>query len=267
MEKDGYVIIPCSRREENVLAVDYPGLGYYRLTQEQIVAEHRKNASGTWKGAEGSRRAEGAAEISQEGVPRFDDTLKYYYELCQEFGNYSFQLGDQENGGGKDAGKLFTGISGDVTQVGDDYSHLGQVSIEIDIGTVRRMQIDPVFEKKVKSAIKQIGENYEQYQQMALKVHRQYTAVQIYDENGNIVISQICSDHPFKTEAEALEEIDPWKAYWEAYFDKSKNDMLEDFFAKAIDQPREKRLKEKMEHLEDGALFSENSREQLEDFQ
>lgn len=129
------------------------------------------------------------------------------------------------------------------------------------------MQVDPVFEKKVKSAIKQIGENYEQYQQTAMKAHCQYTAVQIYDENGNILISQICSDHAFKTESEALEEIDPWKAYWEAYFDKLKNDMLEDFFARAIDQPREKRLKEKMEHQEDDTLFSENGREQLDDFQ
>lgn len=101
-----------------MLAVDYPGLGYYSLTQEQIVAERRRNASGTWEGAEESRRAEGVAETSQEGVPRLDDTLKYYYELCREFGNYSFQLGDRENGGGKDAGKLFTGISTDVTQVG-----------------------------------------------------------------------------------------------------------------------------------------------------
>lgn len=114
-----------------MLVVDYPGLDYYPLTQEQIVAERGRNASGTWEGAEESRRAEGAAEISQE----------------------------------------------------------------------------------------------------------------------------------------ALEEVDPWKAYWEAYFDKLKNDILEDFFARVIDQPREKRLKEKMEHREDDALFSENSREQLDDFQ
>ncbi len=252
--------------EENVLAVNDLWTGYYRLTEEQIIAQHRKNASGTWDKAGEGDGVEESGGISREGVPRLDDTLKYYYELCREFGNYSFQLGDRESGAGKDSGKLFTGISTDATQVGDDYSHLGQVSIEIDIDIIRRMQVDPAFEKKVKSAIKQIGENYEQYQQTALKGRHQYTAVQIYDDHGNIMISQICSDHSFKTEAEALEEIDPWKAYWEAYFDKLKNDMLEDFFEKAIDYPREKMLKEKMEHREDDSLFSEKALEPSDDW-
>lgn len=245
-----------------MLTVDDPGLGYYRLTELQIGAERRRNASGAWDQAEGSGGAEEAGVISLEGVPRLDDTLKYYYELCREFGKYSFQLGDRESG----RGNSFTAISTDMTQAGDDYSQLGQVSIEIDIATIRRMQVDPVFEKKVKRTIKEIGENYDQYQQTALKTHSQYAAVQIYDDNGAIIVSQICSDHPFKTEAEALEELDLWKAYWEAYFDKLKNDMLEDFFTKAIDQPREKRIREKMEHREDGSLFSEEALEASEDW-
>ena len=244
-----------------MLTVDNPGLGYYRLTAEQMGAERRKSVSGTWDQSEGSDGAGEAGAISLEGVPRLDDTLKYYYELCREFGKYSFQLGDRESGGGNS----FTPISTDMTRGGDDYSQLGQVSIEIDIATIRRMQVDPVFEKKVKSTIKEIGENYNQYQQTALKAHCQYAAVQIYDDNGAIIVSQICSDHPFRTEAEALEELDLWKAYWEAYFDKMKNDMLEDFFTKAIDEPREKRLREKMEHREDGSLFSQEALEAPED--
>ena len=42
--------------------------------------------------------------------------------------------------------------------------------------------------------------------------------------------------------------------------------MLEDFFTKAIDQPREKRIREKMEHREDGSLFSEEALEASEDW-
>jgi len=91
--------------------------------------------------------------------------------------------------------------------------------------------------------------------------------VQIYDENGSIRISQICSDHPFKTEAEAMEEEDIWKIYWEAYFDKLKNDMLEDFFVRAIDNPREKRLKEQMEHSGDDSLFADKPLEPSDDWE
>ena len=244
-----------------MLGVDYLGLSYYQLTGEQLAVERQRNQSTTVEESMGD--VHGASQAARDA-----DSLTYYRELCKEFSDYSFRLGDRAEGMKRGVGEVWLGFHNEMNQIGENYSYPGQVSIEIDIGVIRRMQEDSEFEAKVKAFLSQVGKDYDLYEEKARQSGCRYTVLNIYEENGKIKQEQTCTYSPFSTEQEVRQMWgkDAWKEYWEAYYDRMKNEILENFFQMALDRPREERMKEQMEYKEDDGLFSERPLEASEDW-
>ena len=129
------------------------------------------------------------------------DSLTYYYQLCQEFPDITFRLGDQ-NEGLKNINQPYLGYRDHMNQVGNNFGKIGQCSIKLDISVIRKMQTDPSYEQEVKGMIQNSKEWYGQTEAEALERGCTSTAVCFNDSNGRLQRSVIQANMQFSTEDE-----------------------------------------------------------------
>lgn len=105
-----------------------------------------------------------------------DAVLDYYHNMCSKFPNISFRLSDKEEElKHMNDRRPYFGYNDSLNQVGNNFSELGQVSIDIDVAVIRKMQNDPNFEEEVLNAIGNCEKNYGLYQQGAIRDGMSYT--------------------------------------------------------------------------------------------
>ena len=131
------------------------------------------------------------------------DELSYYQNLCKQFPDASFRLGDYEE---SLKHQVWYGYNNHVNQIGDNFGEMGQPSIEIDVAVIRRMQQDPEFEKNVIGLIKSNVNHYNDRMQMVYEDGCMYGCVNIQILDGRLQTSLAGSHGHFSTEEE-LDEI------------------------------------------------------------
>ena len=102
------------------------------------------NASGL------TSKTEAQFKITSQSSSSGDAVLDYYHNLCSKFPDISFRLSDMEESlKHMNDRRPYFGYNDSLNQVGDNYSEMGQVSIDIDAAVIRKMQNNPDFEEAV----------------------------------------------------------------------------------------------------------------------
>lgn len=168
------------------------------------------------------------------------DSLTYYYQLCQEFPDITFRLGDQ-NEGLKNINQPYLGYRGHMNQVGNNFGKMGQCSISLDISVIRKMQTDPSYEEEVKGMIQNSKEWYAQTQQDALEQGYSSTAVYFDDTKGRLQRSVMQTNMQFSTEDEInkMWEQDVFSQKMQIKFNRT-NDKLLDTYLQMLEEADKK---------------------------
>lgn len=99
-------------------------------------------------------------DVTKQSESSGDDVLDYYHEICSKFTDISFRLSDiEETLKHMNDSRPYLGYNDSLNQVGDNYSEIGKVSIDIDVAVIRKMQSDSSFEEEVLDTIDRI-KNY-----------------------------------------------------------------------------------------------------------
>ena len=89
-------------------------------------------------------------EVTKQSESSGDDVLDYYHEICSKFTDISFRLSDiEETLKHVNDSRPYIGYNDSLNQVGDNYSEIGKISIDIDVAVIRKMQSDSSFEEEV----------------------------------------------------------------------------------------------------------------------
>lgn len=168
------------------------------------------------------------------------DSLTYYYQLCQEFPDITFRLGDQ-NEGLKNINQPYLGYRGHMNQVGNNFGKMGQCSISLDISVIRKMQTDPSYEEEVKGMIQNSKEWYAQTQQDALEQGYSSTAVYFDDTKGRLQRSVMQTNMQFSTEDEInkMWKQDVFSQKMQIKFNRT-NDKLLDTYLQMLEEADKK---------------------------
>ena len=168
------------------------------------------------------------------------DSLTYYYQLCQEFPDITFRLGDQ-NEGLKNINQPYLGYRGHMNQVGNNFGKMGQCSIRLDISVIRKMQTDPSYEEEVKGMIQNSKEWYAQTQQDALEQGYSSTAVYFDDTKGRLQRSVMQTNMQFSTEDEInkMWKQDVFSQKMQIKFNRT-NDKLLDTYLQMLEEADKK---------------------------
>ena len=168
------------------------------------------------------------------------DSLTYYYQLCQEFPDITFRLGDQ-NEGLKNINQPYLGYRGHMNQVGNNFGKMGQCSISLDISVIRKMQTDPSYEEEVKGMIQNSEEWYAQTQQDALEQRYSSTAEYFDDTKGRLQRSVMQTNMQFSTEDEInkMWKQDVFSQKMQIKFNRT-NDKLLDTYLQMLEEADKK---------------------------
>ena len=168
------------------------------------------------------------------------DSLTYYYQLCQEFPDITFRLGDQ-NEGLKNINQPYLGYRDHMNQVGNNFGKMGQCSIGLDISVIRKMQTDPSYEEEVKGMIQNSKEWYAQTQQDALEQGYSSTAVYFDDTKGRLQRSVMQTNMKFSTEDEInkIWKQDVFSQKMQIKFNRT-NDKLLDTYLQMLEEADKK---------------------------
>ena len=114
-------------------------------------------------------------EVTKQSESSGDDVLDYYHEICSKFTDISFRLSDiEETLKHVNDSRPYIGYNDSLNQVGDNYSEIGKISIDIDVAVIRKMQSDSSFEEEVLDTIDRIKNNHGEFQQEAINSGRPY---------------------------------------------------------------------------------------------
>lgn len=168
------------------------------------------------------------------------DSLTYYYQLCQEFPDITFRLGDQ-NEGLKNINQPYLGYRDHMNQVGNNFGKIGQCSISLDISVIRKMQTDPSYEEEVKGMIQNSKEWYAQTQQDALEQGYSSIAVYFDDTKGRLQRSVMQTNMQFSTEDEInkIWKQDVFSQKMQIKFNRT-NDKLLDTYLQMLEEADKK---------------------------
>lgn len=165
-------------------------------------------------------------QVSSSG----DAVLDYYQNMCSKFPNISFRLSDKEEElKHMNDRRPYFGYNDSLNQVGDNFSELGQVSIDIDVAVIRKMQNDPNFEEEVLNAIGNCEKNYGLYQQGAIRDGMSYTDHCLELDGDKLQESQGYYHSKASTEEELrrMWNAEEYQTKMGQFFEKQKADLIE----------------------------------------
>lgn len=195
-----------------------------------------------------------------------DPILEYYHNLCKQYPDITFRLGDIETGLQTNSKSI--GYKNSLHQVGENYGANGQCSITIDVSSIRRMIEDPSYEIGVKASIEEAQKKYPQYELDTKACGMNYTDVVIEDDNGKIQYSVGHFPRRFSTEEELLAMRA--ESNTESYADTIKKQIAEntdmfDSLMEMLDKSQEKQreLAKKYYELNNGENTNKNVKDEL----
>lgn len=175
-------------------------------------------------------KTEAQFKITSQSSSSGDAVLDYYHNLCSKFPDISFRLSDMEESlKHMNDRRPYFGYNDSLNQVGDNYSEMGQVSIDIDAAIIRKMQNNPDFEEEVLAAIENCEKNYGQYQQEAIRNGMPYTDHHLTLDGDRLQESQGYFSSRYSTEEELrrMWDAEEYQRKMGQFFEEQKAELIE----------------------------------------
>ena len=196
-----------------------------------VLSSYAVNTSMQYNNASGLiSKTEAQFKITSQSSSSGDAVLDYYHNLCSKFPDISFRLSDMEESlKHMNDRRPYIGYNDSLNQVGDNYSEMGQVSIDIDAAVIRKMQNNPDFEEEVLAAIENCEKNYGQYQQEAIRNGMPYTDHHLTLDGDRLQESQGYFSSRYSTEEELrrMWDAEEYQTKMGQFFEKQKADLIE----------------------------------------
>ncbi|MBR5635673.1 MAG: hypothetical protein IKW81_01935 [Pseudobutyrivibrio sp.] len=175
-------------------------------------------------------KTEAQFKITSQSSSSGDAVLDYYHNLCSNFPDMSFRLSDKEEElKHMNDRRPYFGYNDSLNQVGDNYSELGQISIDIDVAVIRKMQNDPSFEEEVLATIENIKTYHVAYQQEAINSGMPYMDYCLQLEGDELQKSQGYYSSKYSTEEELrrMWDAEEYQRKMGQYFEEQKAELIE----------------------------------------
>ena len=175
-------------------------------------------------------KTEAQFKITSQSSSSGDAVLDYYHNLCSKFPDISFRLSDMEESlKHMNDRRPYFGYNDSLNQLGDNYSEMGQVSIDIDAAVIRKMQSNPDFEEEVLAAIENCEKNYGQYQQEAIRNGMPYTDHHLTLDGDRLQESQGYFSSRYSTEEELrrMWDAEEYQRKMGQFFEEQKAELIE----------------------------------------
>lgn len=196
-----------------------------------VLSSYAVNTSMQYNNASGLiSKTEAQYKITSQSSSSGDAVLDYYHNMCSNFPNISFRLSDKEEElKHMNDRRPYFGYNDSLNQVGDNFSELGQVSIDIDVAVIRKMQNDPNFEEEVLNAIGNCEKNYGLYRQGAIRDGMSYTDHCLELDGDKLQESQGYYHSKASTEEELrrMWNAEEYQTKMGQFFEKQKADLIE----------------------------------------
>ena len=196
-----------------------------------VLASYAVHTSMQYNNASGLiSKTEAQFKITSQSSSSGDAVLDYYHNLCSKFPDISFRLSDMEESlKHMNDRRPYFGYNDSLNQVGDNYSEMGQVSIDIDAAVIRKMQSNPDFEEEVLAAIENCEKNYGQYQQEAIRNGMPYTDHHLTLDGDRLQESQGYFSSRYSTEEELrrMWDAEEYQRKMGQFFEEQKAELIE----------------------------------------
>lgn len=196
-----------------------------------VLSSYAVNTSMQYNNASGLiSKTEAQFKITSQSSSSGDAVLDYYHNLCSKFPDISFRLSDMEESlKHMNDRRPYFGYNDSLNQVGDNYSEMGQVSIDIDAAIIRKMQNNPDFEEEVLAAIENCEKNYGQYQQEAIRNGMPYTDHHLTLDGDRLQESQGYFSSRYSTEEELrrMWDAEEYQRKMGQFFEEQKAELIE----------------------------------------
>ena len=196
-----------------------------------VLPSYAVNTSMQYNNASGLiSKTEAQFKITSQSSSSGDAVLDYYHNLCSKFPDISFRLSDMEESlKHMNDRRPYFGYNDSLNQLGDNYSEMGQVSIDIDAAVIRKMQSNPDFEEEVLAAIENCEKNYGQYQQEAIRNGMPYTDHHLTLDGDRLQESQGYFSSRYSTEEELrrMWDAEEYQRKMGQFFEEQKAELIE----------------------------------------
>ncbi|WP_090171394.1 DUF6033 family protein [Pseudobutyrivibrio sp. 49] len=196
-----------------------------------VLSSYAVNTSMQYNNASGLiSKTEAQFKITSQSSSSGDAVFDYYHNLCSKFPDMSFRLSDREEElKHMNDRRPYFGYNDSLNQVGDNYSKLGQISIDIDVAVIRKMQNDPSFEEKVLATIGNIKTYHVAYQQEAINSGMPYMDYCLQLEGDKLQQSEGYFSSKYSTEEELrrMWDTEEYQRKMGQFFEEQKAELIE----------------------------------------
>ncbi len=165
--------------------------------------------------------------------------LSCYKDFCSKFSDITFRLGDFEKAM-SDMNEIVIGYNDSTNQIGNGFSEIGQLSIEIDVSVIKKIRENPDYE--LEGIVKGIKQTYRSKLEEGAREGFPYIGYEIFIEDNEIRYSCTSAKSRFSTEEElrAIKNGTYKNTRLEKMIENKKNENL-DYFLDMLDGSWKKR--------------------------